>query len=219
MPINERPRERLAAEGPQALSNAELLAILIRTGIQGCSAMDLARRLIADCGDLRTLSRMTVKELKRNGIGPAKAAQIKAAFELGSQLEAEGSLRPGQPFRSSRDVFERYHRRLRDSKKESFYILLLNVKNCLIRDVEVSVGNLSSSLVHPREVFREAIRESAHAVIFVHNHPSGDPTPSDEDRQITRQLKQTADIIGIKALDHIIVGEGKYVSFADEGLM
>ena len=219
LPEEERPRERLIADGPQALTNAELLAIIIRSGVPGSSAIDLARQLITESGDLRTLSRKSVGELRRNGIGPAKAAQIRAALEIGSRLAAEGALRPGQAFRRSRDVFDRYHTKLRDLKKESFHILLLDVKNRLIRDGEVSVGNLSSSLVHPREVFRDAIREAANGVIFVHNHPTGDPTPSSEDKEITNRLKHAADIIGIKVLDHIIVGEGRYVSFADEGML
>jgi len=219
LPEEERPRERLIAAGPQALTNAQLLAIVIHSGVPGQSAVDLARRLLKESGDLRTLSKRSIGELKRPGIGPARAAQIKAALELGNRLAAEGPIQPGQSFRRSRDVFERYHTRLRDEKKETFHILMLDVKNRVIRDSEVSVGNLSSSLVHPREVFRDAIREAAHAVILVHNHPTGDPTPSAEDKDITARLKQAADIIGIKVLDHIIVGEGRYTSFADEGLM
>jgi len=219
LPEEERPRERLIAEGPQALTTAELLAIIIRTGVVGESAVDLGRRLLIDGGDLRSLGAQSVAELQRHGIGPAKAAQIKAALELGARLSAEGGLQPGQPFRRSSEVFDRYHASLRDLKKESFRILMLDVKNRLIREAEVSVGNLSSSLVHPREVFRDAIREAANAVILVHNHPTGDPTPSEEDRQITQRLRQAADIIGIKVLDHIVVGDGRYVSFADEGLM
>jgi DNA repair protein RadC len=150
------------------------------------------------------------------GIGPAKAAQIKAALELGKRF-AEEEIKRGEQFRSSADVFNHYREHLSGLKKEEFHVLLLDAKNRKIRDVRVSEGSLTSSLVHPREVFNPVIRESAAAVILVHNHPSGDPSPSQEDLHITRRLREIGEVMGVRVLDHIVIGKGKYVSFVDDG--
>ena len=221
-PEDERPRERLLQFGEGTLSDAQLLAILFRTGdhASGATAVDVARDLLARFdGRLEALSAATVKELcQAPGIGTVKACEIKAAFEIGRRLLARqgGTLRQ---VRSSRDVAHYYMPLLAGKKREQFQVLLLDRKNRITRDVMVSQGSLTSSVVHPREVFNPAIRDSAAAVIFVHNHPSGDPRPSPEDRTLTQRLVQAGQVLGIQVLDHIIVGHDTYMSFADEGLL
>jgi DNA repair protein RadC len=219
-PESDRPREKLLEKGPNALSNAELLAIILRTGdaSTGQSALDYGRVLMTRFEDsLRRLEEASVQELCTiKGIGPAKAAQIKAALEIGKRF-AQEELKRGEAFRSSAEVFNHYREHLGGLKKEEFHVLLLDAKNRKIKDVRVSEGSLTSSLVHPREVFNPVIRESAAAVILVHNHPSGDPAPSQEDLHITRRLREIGEVMGVRVLDHVIVGKGKYVSFVDDG--
>lgn len=220
-PEEDRPREKIIRFGGEVLSKAELLSVIIRTGNAGrdMTALDQARRLMCGAGSLRRLSRMSMSELCAfKGIGPAKAAQIRAALEFGRRFTGE-RIPLGEQFRSSRDTFQHYHERLRDEKKEKFYVVLLDVKNRKLGEIKVSEGSLTASIVHPREVFEPAIRESAAAVIFVHNHPSGDPGPSTDDIDLTRRLMGVASLLGIHLLDHVIVGDGRYVSFADEGLL
>lgn len=198
-----------------------MLAIVLRTGVKSMqqSALDLARALLSEFGGLRGIEEATPRELcKIKGIGPAKAAQIKAALEVGKRLQQKVSEKGGG-FSSSHEVARRYIPQLRSLKKEVFKVLLLNTKNELIRDVTVSEGSLNASLVHPREVFNPAIRDSAAAVLFIHNHPSGDPTPSREDRELTQRLREAGDLIGIRVLDHIIIGDGCHMSFADAGYL
>lgn len=221
-PEDERPRERLLHFGEGALSDAQLLAIVLRTGdhASGATAVDLARRLLTLFeNNLAAMSAATVTELcQAQGIGPAKACEIKAAFELGRRLLARqgGQLRQ---FRSSKDVAYYYMPLLANQKREQFQVVLLDRKNRVIRDVMVSQGSLTASVVHPREVFNPAIRDSAAAVICIHNHPSGDPQPSPEDRTLTTRLVEAGKLLGIQVLDHIIVGQRTYMSFADEGLL
>ena len=219
-PESDRPREKLLEKGPETLSNAELLAIILCTGdaSTGQSALDYGRVLMTQFGEsLRQLEEASVQEIcATKGIGPAKAAQIKAALELGKRF-AEEEIKRGEQFRSSADVFNHYREHLSGLKKEEFHVLLLDAKNRKIRDVRVSEGSLTSSLVHPREVFNPVIRESAAAVILVHNHPSGDPSPSQEDLHITRRLREIGEVMGVRVLDHIVIGKGKYVSFVDDG--
>lgn len=218
LPAEERPRERLVHEGEAALSNAELLGIIIGGGTIEETAVDLARRLLKQYGTLRRLGNMTIGELQTiKGIGRARAAQISAAFALARRLMGEGTLQLDKRFHSSRAIFDFMHAELRDLKKEVFRVLLLDSKNQLIKIVQVSEGSLSSSIVHPREVYNPVIRESASAVVFVHNHPSGDPEPSQEDDRVTARLKEAGELIGIRVLDHIIVGDGRYYSYLDEG--
>lgn len=220
-PENERPREKLLLRGADALSPAELLALVLRTGDAATetSALDHGRLLLSRFGSWRQLAGTSVAELCRiKGIGPAKAAELQAVFEIARRFGAE-ALQPGDRFTRSEEVFRHYHERLRERKKESFFTLLLDSKNRLIREVQVSEGSLNASIVHPREVFGPVVRESAAAVLFVHNHPSGDPTPSREDLEITSRLKQVGDLMGVRVLDHIVVGNGSYVSFADRGLL
>ena len=221
-PEDERPREQLLHNGEGALSNAQLFALLLRTGdhASGATAVDVARRLLTLFnGDLDAISAATVTELCQTpGIGMAKACEIKAAFELGRRWLAnqEGPL---VQVRSSRDVANHYMPLLAGKKREQFQVLLLDRKNHITRDVMISQGSLTSSVVHPREVFNPAIRDSAAAVIFVHNHPSGDPQPSPEDHTLTARLVEAGQVLGIPVLDHIIVGRDTYMSFADEGLL
>jgi DNA repair protein RadC len=221
-PEDERPRERLLQYGESTLSDAQLLAILLRTGdhASNATAVDVARNLLALFdNNLDAMSAATVKELCcAPGIGPAKACEIKAAFEIGRRLLArhEGPL---LQFRSSRDVANYYMPIFAGKKREEFQIVLLDRKNRVMKNLMISQGSLTASVVHPREVFNPAIRESAAAIICVHNHPSGDPQPSQEDRVLTTRLAQAGQLLGIQMLDHIIVGRDTYMSFADEGLL
>ncbi len=220
-PEEERPREKLLKHGPDVLTDAELLALILRTGDAATqtSALDHARVLLGRFGSLRLLAQAATSELcEIKGIGPAKAAELQAVFQIAKRYGSQ-SLRPGDRFTSSTDVFRHYHEKLRDRKKEVFLSLLLDSKNRVIREIQVSEGSLTASIVHPREVFAPVIRESAAAVLFVHNHPSGDPTPSREDLEITTRLKEAGDLMGVRVLDHIIIGSGEYVSFVDRGLM
>lgn len=220
-PADERPREKLLAAGSAALTDAELLALIIRTGdaASGASAVDLARGLLRTFGSLRRLAGASIHELcEHPGIGPAKAAEIQALFQIARRF-ADDRLQPGQPYRSSQDAYHHFHERLCDYRREVFLALLLDSKNRLIREIQISEGSLNASIVHPREVFSPALRESASAVLFVHNHPSGDPTPSREDMEITQRLKSAGDLMGVRVLDHVIIGNGDYVSLADRGML
>jgi DNA repair protein RadC len=221
-PEDERPREKLLKKGVASLSDAELLALVLRTGdaAAGKSAIDLGRQLLEQFGgNLRELAQAELLELQQiKGLGPAKATSIKAAFTLGSRFQAR-RLEVMERFTSPAQVFDFFHHELRDSRKELFLTLLLDGKNRITRKVQTSEGSLNQSIVHPREVFAPAVRESAAALIFIHNHPSGDPTPSREDREITRRLKEAGEILGIKVLDHIIIGDGAYFSFVESGLL
>jgi DNA repair protein RadC len=220
-PEDERPRERLMKLGADALSEAQLLAIVLSTGdaSSGRSALDLAMHLVQTFGGLRALDAASIAELRQmKGIGPAKATTIKAALELGKRLSGEPAQRNFK-VTSPRDLVNYFRPRLQHLRKEVFKAILLNTKHQVLKDVTVSEGSLSASLVHPREAFLPAIKESAAAVIFLHNHPSGDPTPSTEDRELTLRLAEVGQLVGINVLDHIIVGSGTpgYISFRDAG--
>jgi DNA repair protein RadC len=221
-PEDERPRERLLQFGEGSLSDTQLLAILLRTGdhASGATAVDLGRHLLHRFEEsLEALSAATVAELCQvPGIGLAKACEIKAAFEIGRRWFASqrGSLKQ---VRSSRDVADYYMPTFAGKKREQFQVLLLDRKNRIMREVMISQGSLTASVVHPREVFNPAIRDSAAAVVCVHNHPSGDPQPSQEDRALTARLVEAGRLLGIQVLDHVIVGRDTYMSFADEGLL
>jgi DNA repair protein RadC len=227
-PSADRPRERLRNLGPRALSPRELLAILIETGVPAASgrparsALDLAGDLLRHFGGEAPLRRLTASSAAAlcdvPGIGPAKAAKILAALDLGRRAAEEE--RPARErVHAPAAVYERMRFQLRDLPHEEFHVLLLNTQNEVLRDLQVTRGTLDASLVHPREVFRAAVVEAAAAVILVHNHPSGDPTPSAEDRQVTRQLREAGRTVGIEVLDHVIVGEGRYVSLVEAGMM
>lgn len=221
-PEDERPREKLLKNGADALSEGELLAIVLRTGdgTSKLSAMDHARDLLIKFGGLRKLASAGISEIcETKGIGPAKAATIMAALEIGRRMSKE-ALKAGDTFRCSEDVYKHYHATMRDKKKEIFLAVLLDAKNKVIKEVEkISEGSLTASIVHPRELFSPAIKESAAAMILVHNHPSGDPTPSREDIELTKRLRDAGELLGIKVLDHIIIGDGHHVSLAELGYM
>lgn len=219
LPADQRPRERLIHHGAASLSDAELLAIILRTGDGKISALALAHHVLKHCHGLRGLDAISIDELcEIRGVGPAKAAQIKAAIEIGRKLvTAKGPAR--QHLQTSRDVFDYLHDRLRNQPREIFIMLLLTIKNKLIKEQKLFEGTLNQSLVTPREVLKEAINGKAASVIFVHNHPSGEPMPSLDDRQVTKQLVDACKTAGIGVLDHVIIGDGKFFSFADEGLL
>ncbi len=218
-PKGERPRERLLEEGPGSLTDAQLLAIVLRVGRHKTSAVQVGIDLLQQLGGLQGLANRGVQELcDVPGIGPAKVAQIKAAIELGKRVLST-PLTTGTVITQSQTVFHHYYPLLRDFRREVFKVILLDAKHAVIRERTVSEGSLTSSLVHPREVFNEAVRESAAAVIFLHNHPSGDPKPSQEDRALTARLQEAGEILGVRVLDHVIIGDGRYTSFADEGWM
>jgi len=223
MPKEDRPRERLAARGPSALSDAELVAILLATGTSGANAIEVARQLIKEYGSLGRLSRCSVKELaKIKGVGPAKAAQLAAAFGLGQRLAQENFA--GRRIEKPEQVYELLGAEMRALHKESLRIILLDTRYNLIRVEQVSLGSLNESIAHPRDVFRPALIHSAYAVIVAHNHPSGDPSPSQADHSLTRRLREAAELLQIKLLDHIIIGapnEGRlpFFSFKEMGVL
>jgi DNA repair protein RadC len=221
LPEDARPRERLLRHGAASLADHELLAIVLRTGRPGEKVLDLAARILNEAGDLNTLAEWRTGELTAvRGVGRAKAAEILAALELSSRVrKRDACVAPGVPIRGSADVVSHYRGLFARAKKERFYAVLLDNKHRIVREARVSEGSLTSSIVHPRETFREAVREAAAAVIFVHNHPSGDPEPSREDLEITRRLKEAGELMGIRVLDHIIIGGGGHVSLADRGCL
>ena len=220
LPSAERPRERLKSHGARALSSSELLAILLGSGSEKHSALKLGHEILASAhGSLRRLSAQPVAALTTiDGVGNARAVAIHAALELGRRMAAE-EREDGIPIRGPRDVHEVFAPRLQDLPVEEFHVAVLDSQHRLERDVTVTRGLLNSSLVHPREVFREAIAENAAAIILVHNHPSGDPTPSPDDRITTEQLVQAGRVLDIPVQDHIIIGRGRYISFAEAGLL
>jgi DNA repair protein RadC len=212
LPPAERPRERLVRLGPEALSAQEILALILGRGVRGESVMVTAQKLLSKFGSLQGIADSSVEELSEiNGIGPAKATQLKAAFELSRRLEATPSEGKAQ-VKSPEDVVGVVGGRLKGKKREHFLTLLLDTRNRLIRVATVSMGSLDSSIVHPREVFKEAISASAASVIFVHNHPSGDAEPSEDDIELTRRLVEAGKVLGIAVLDHVIVGDGVFMS-------
>ncbi|MCX5976432.1 MAG: DNA repair protein RadC [Coprothermobacterota bacterium] len=221
----ERPRELLMAKGAPALPLAKLLAILLRTGRDGTSAEELAQQILTRYGSLRALDDAPLRELcKIRGIGLAKAAQIQAAFELGKRLSSERApllMHIKSPQDAARYVAGWYAPHLRDARKESFHVIFLNGKNQPIDRKKLSEGTVNASLVDPAEVIREASQRSALALILVHNHPSGDPQPSAEDISLTRSLAEVCQLVGIKVLDHIVVGKNEedIFSFKGSGLL
>lgn len=215
MTLEERPREKMLVKGEKCLSNSELLAIIIRTGTKSKNAIELANYIInKDTQGIRYLKDMTIEELcEIDGVGLSKATQIKAALELGSRI---ASFKPSQyKVKNPWDIYKYYMDILRYEKQEVFKVVLLNTKNEIISDVEVSKGTLNSSLVHPRDVFREAIKRSTNKIILMHNHPSGSVEPSSEDKNITSRLIKCGELIGIEVIDHIIIGDGLYFSFKE----
>jgi DNA repair protein RadC len=220
LPPAERPRERLWSVGPAALTSVELLAILLGTGTGGRTALDLAADLLeVGAGSLRRVAmRPRAELLQIEGIGPGKGARLLAAFEVGARLAGED--RPAAPrIREPEDVARLFQPRLRDLQVEEFHLLALDSQSQVLRQVLVTRGLLNSSLVHPREVFRAAIAEAAAGIIVVHNHPSGDPTPSTEDRTITRQLAEAGRLLDLPLYDHVVIAGDRFISFAAAGLL
>jgi DNA repair protein RadC len=221
----ERPREMLIKYGPEAISLSKLLAIILRTGKEGTNAEELSKRLLNHFKTLREIDSAPISEIcKMDGIGHAKAVQIKAALELGKRLykeEAENKKRIGGADDVIGYVAEYYGPYLRDAKKEFFHVILLDIKNKPLHNIEISKGSLNAAIVDPKEVIKEATLRSASSIILVHNHPSGETEPSSEDVEITSRIIQACDLVGIKVLDHIIIGKNKddYFSFAKAGLI
>jgi DNA repair protein RadC len=219
LPVGERPRERLFKLGSEALSAQEILALILGRGIKGESVMMTSQKLLSRFGSLKGVANASIEELTQTrGIGPAKAAQIKAALELSKRLEANVDEKPKPVLKSPEDVAALMRSKLKGKKKEHFWVLCLDTRNRLIGDKQVSIGSLDTSIVHPREVFKEAVSSSAASVIFVHNHPSGDPEPSKEDIELTKRLVKAGEIIGIDVLDHIIVCDKSYLSLKAKNL-
>ena len=219
LPVSERPRERLHKFGVEALSAQEILALILGRGIAGESVMVTVQRLLSQFGNLRGIASASVEELSQiKGIGVAKASQIKAAFELANRLESYSQAGNKQLVRTPEEAVSVVKGRLKDKKKEYFLALSLDTRNQLIKVSEISVGSLDTNIVHPREVFKEAISASAASVIFVHNHPSGDPTASEDDIKLTQRLAEAGEIVGIDVLDHVIIGDKRHLSLKREGL-
>ncbi|MBI5099196.1 MAG: DNA repair protein RadC [Nitrospirae bacterium] len=218
MPKSERPRERLQRLGAEALSSQELLALILGRGIKGESVMVTAQRLLSSFGNAQRISQASLEELSTiKGIGLAKAAQLKAAFELAKRTD-EGMVEKIS-VKASGDIVKLVRPRLKDKKKEHFIIACLDTRNCLNRIGDISIGALDANYVHPREVFKEAIQSLAAAIILVHNHPSGDPEPSEDDLVITRRLIESGKIIGVEVKDHIIVTGKSHFSFKENNLI
>lgn len=218
-PVNERPRERMQAHGAEALSNAELLAILLRTGSAEESVLRLAERILREAGSLKGLNEMRLEQLTAlRGVGPAKALQIQASIELGRRL-CRSAPESRHTIRTPGDAAELLMEDMRYLRKEHFVCLYLNTKNHVIGRETISVGSLNVTIVHPREVFRAAIQRSSAAILCAHNHPSGDPTPSPEDIDLTARLAEAGAVVGIELLDHLVIGDGVFVSMKEKGLM
>ena len=217
-PAGERPREKLKRHGPSSLTEAELLAILLRSGARGVTAVDLAKKLLSEDRSLRDLARLSVVDLGHLGIGPVRAASIVAAFEILRRMPADDS-DARAVMQAPEDVARIFLPKLRDLQHEEFWVLLLTTSNHLMRQIRITSGTLNSSLVHPRECFSDALKERAASVIFLHNHPSGNAEPSQEDLAITRQLVEAGKILGIPVYDHIIIGGAQFSSFAQRGLL
>lgn len=217
--VGDSPRERLTRLGPWALSDTELVSLLLRDGRCRQTTGDLAGRILGEFGGLSALASEEFASLQGiAGLGPAKSAALVAACEIARRLGTR-RLEPGTRIQGSADVHRHFFERLRGCTQEHFLALLLDGRQRVMGEVLVSQGTLTASLVHPREVFRAAIRRSAAALVLVHNHPSGDPSPSGEDRQVTERLQQAGELIGIRVLDHVIVAEHGFHSFRDSGAL
>jgi len=218
LPKEERPREKLVKFGPEAMSTAELLALIIRTGTKTDTAVELANKLLTHAGGLKFIKELSIEELKEvKGVGVAKAAQITATIELGRRIRMASFESEKQVITSPRDVANLLLAKLSFLGKEHFVILLLDTKNQVISIEEISVGSLNNSIVHPREVFKPAIKRSSAAIILAHNHPSGNPEPSTEDIKVTKRLYEVGRLVGIEVLDHLIIGNKDYISLKERG--
>lgn len=219
LPEDLLPRERLFQHGPEALSNREILAILLRTGLKGENVLDIAERILTEAGGLAGLARMSVHEMTQlRGLGTAKASELKAALEIGKRsVSSNPIVRP--VVNSPQDIAHLVMEEMRYFDREHFRVVSLSTKNHVLGISSISVGSLNSSLVHPRECFKEAIRRNSNAIILIHNHPSGDPTPSREDIEVTKRLRDGGEILGIEVLDHVIIGDNRYISLKERGIL
>jgi len=209
-----RPRERFLKNGAMSLSDAELLAVILQKGSKKENVVDMSNRLLSKHG-IDKLCDLSLKELQEiDGIGPAKAMQIKALFEFNKRHNL--SRQNGKPIKSAKDVYDYASQRLNSNDKEHFMVLHLDSKNRIIKDEVISIGTLNASIIHPREIFKSAIKESANSIILVHNHPSGDSEPSAEDEQVTEKLFGAGELLNIKVLDHVIIGKDNYYSFKEK---
>jgi DNA repair protein RadC len=217
LPEEDRPRERLARLGPEALRDAELIAVLLRSGTRKMGAVALADAALKRFGGLRSLGRASLEELQQvSGLGKVKAIEIQAALELGKRLAEHQQVRPDR-IRSAEDVSKLLMLRFKDQETEQFKAIHLNTKNEVQRIVDISSGGLDATLALPRDVFRYAVRDGASGIIVCHNHPSGDPEPSRDDIQLTKRLSEAAELLGMRFLDHVIFGDGRYVSLQERG--
>ena len=219
LPKSERPRERLIKFGPEALSAQELLALIIGRGIPKKSVMNIAQELLARFGNIKAISQASIEALSEiKGVGLAKAAQLKACFELGKRQDLEPELK-NYDIKNPQSVVKAIRASIKDKAKEHFKLILLDTRNKIIGISTISIGTLNASLVHPREIFKEAIIHNSASVVLAHNHPSGDPEPSDEDLTITKRLVKSGKILGIEVIDHIIIGKTGFSSFKEKGLI
>jgi len=220
IPISERPRERLIHYGVESLGNDELLAILLRCGTRDMSVKELSNYILKELSSIRDMKQMNYQKLvKIKGIGPAKACQVLAAVELGNRLSKKYDCVQEIKIACAEEIYFYYRELLKDKKQECFYCVYLDTKNKIIKDKLLFMGTLNQSLVHPREVFKEAYLCSASSMICVHNHPAGSSEPSKLDIALTEQLKAVGELLGVPLLDHIIIGNGQYFSFVENGLV
>ena len=220
LPKQERPRERLQKLGPEALSSQELLALIIGRGIPKKSVMTIALELLEKFRNVKAIGQATLEELSQiKGIGIAKAAQIKACFELGKREDLDPEDLVPFDIKNPETVVKAIRTSIKDKAKEHFKLILLNSRNRVISISNISTGTLTTSLVHPREVFKEALAHSAASVILAHNHPSGDPEPSEDDLKITKKLVESGKILGIEVIDHIIIAKNNFYSFREKGII
>jgi DNA repair protein RadC len=219
LPFSDRPRERLQRLGAENLSALELLAIVLQRGIKGESVMVTSQRLLDRFGDLQGIANAAIEELSHvRGIGLAKSCQLKAAFELANRWEKSTAGKTKLVVKTPEEAYNELKGKSRDQKKEHFWAILMDSRNQVIKTVEISVGSLDTSIVHPRELFKEAIAASASTVIVAHNHPSGNPEASQDDIKLTRRLTEAGSIVGIEIVDHIVLGDGRFISMKREGL-
>lgn len=220
LPSEERPRERLAKFGAEVLSLHELLAIVLGRGVKGESVMNTAQKIVSKFGTLEALQEASLEDIQEiKGLGPAKACQLKACLELSKRLnnplQIDKNKNKNRKLTSEKEVYEALRKKIGGLKKENFVVVSVDTRNKIIAVDTVFVGTLNSSLIHPREIFETAIRRHAAMIVVAHNHPSGDPVPSDEDIKVTKLLTEAGKMMGIELLDHLIIGEGKYFTFRD----
>lgn len=220
LPLDDRPREKLLLRGSQNLSDAELVAILLRTGKKGKSVLEIAREIVSSEGNLAMLATRTVDSLQKvDGIGKDKAATLAAAFELSRRILSQSKWFSNRKITTPQDIAEIFIPILRDDIKEKFIVVCLNSANKVIKYETISIGNLNSSVVHPREIFKVAIDNSSASIILIHNHPSGNPEPSNEDIRITKKIVDSGKILDIPVFDHLIIAGETYTSFVEKRLV